>query len=83
MSRHTPNFYHIAVTLLSHYYHIASHYYLITSHYYHVAVTLPHITSHYYHIAVTLLSHYYHIAVTEAVPSQKINFPPKQLAHFI
>ena len=42
MSRHTPNFYHIAVTLLSHYYHI-----IITSP--HITITLPHIT-------ITLLS---------------------------
>ena len=44
MSRHTSNFYHIAVTLLSHYYHIT--------------IPLPHITISLLHITITLLSHY-------------------------
>lgn len=44
MSRHTSNFYHIAVTLLSHYYHIT--------------IPLPHITISLPHITITLLSHY-------------------------
>ena len=49
MSRHTSNFYHIAVTLLSHCYHI-----IITS--LHITITL---LSHYLtspHITITLLS---------------------------
>ena len=70
----------ISITLLSHCCHtiitLLSHHLTLLSHYF----TL---LSPCCHLAVTLLSHYSHIAVTEAVSSQKINFPPKQLAHFI